>query len=195
MHARITSALTAAAVLTLTGCDTPSETVAPDFGHQAGATGSANGGGHFDAGVDVTFAFGIVQFNGFDAVGNLTFQTALGGEAIEFHGRATCLAIDAENNRAWVGGIVTSNNSTHPGFTTPVHQVGKDIWFRVVDYGEGSDAAQVDRTTFVGFEGSAGIITSQEYCETRPWPGPPDDVADARTGPVTEGNIQVRSRG
>ena len=194
MQPRISSALTAAAVLVLAGCDAPPETTGPEFSSHAGVTGSANGGGHFDAGVDVVFSFGIVQFNGFDATGQLRFSTALGGQAIEFHGRATCLAIDAENGRAWVGGVVTQNNSTHPSFTSPVHQVGRDIWFRVVDYGEGGKAPQADRTTFVGFEGSAGIITSEEYCQTRPWPGPPDDVVDARTGPVTEGNIQVRAR-
>ncbi|NIU75387.1 MAG: hypothetical protein GWN71_17950, partial [Gammaproteobacteria bacterium] len=49
-----------------------------------------------------------------------------------------------------------------PGFQEDVHQPGRDIWFRVVDYGEGENATQPDRSTFVGFEGDAGIITSAE---------------------------------
>ena len=71
---------------------------------------------------------------------------------------------------------------------TDNNEVGDDIWFRVVDYGEGQDA-QADRSTFVGFEGNAGIITSREYCDAQIWP-----EGDARTGPVTDGDIQVRVR-
>lgn len=195
MHPRFSSALTAAVVVAVAGCDAPPESTGPDFSSHAGVTGSVTGGGHFDAGVDVVFSFGVVQFNGFEATGQLRFSTALGGQAIEFVGRAICLAIDAATNRAWIGGVVTQNNSTHPSFTTPIHQVGRDIWFRLVDYGEGGNAPQVDRTTFVGFEGAAGIITSIEYCNAKIWPGPPSDPVDARTGPVTEGNIQVRPQG
>jgi hypothetical protein len=170
------------------------ETIDPAFSSHPGATGTASGGGNFDAGVDVSFAFGVVQFNHFDALGVFHFRTTLSGEAIDFTGRATCLAIDGENNRAWIGGVVTRNESTHPSFTTAINEVGRDIWFRVVDYGQGRHASQPDRTTFVGFEGSAGIITSIEYCQTQPWPGPPADVQDARTGPLTKGNLRVSSR-
>lgn len=160
-----------------------------------GVTARATGGGHFDAGVDVVFSFGVVQTGPGDAAqGQMRFSTVLGGLAIEFHGRATCLAVDPVNNRAWIGGVVTQNNSEHPAFTGDIHEPGRDIWFRVVDYGEGAGASQVDRTTFVGFQGSAGIITSAEYCEAQIWPGPPDDEPDARTGPVTQGGIQVSVR-
>ncbi len=58
-----------------------------------------------------------------------------------------------------------------------------------MDYGEGENATQPDRSTFVGFEGNAGIITSAEYCEEQIWP-----AGDERTNPVTEGDIQVRVR-
>jgi hypothetical protein len=179
----------------LSGCQAaqqptaPMDPVDPSFSTHAGATGSARGGGHFDAGVDVTFSFGVVQLDGFEAVGQLHFSTEIDGEAVEFHGRAICLTIDAVNDRAWIGGVVTQNNSTRPAFTQPIHDAGRDIWFRVVDYGEGQGAPQVDRATFVGFEGSADIITSVEYCETQPWPD-----EDARTNPLTQGNIQVRAR-
>ena len=195
MHPRSWSALSAAAVLLLAACDAPPEPTSPDFHRQRGVTGSATGGGHFDAGVDVTFAFGAVQLNGFDAVGALFFTTELGGEKVEFHGRIICLGLDGENDRAWIGAVVTKNRSTHPSFTGEIHQPGEDVWFRVVDYGEGRNAEQPDRTTFLGFKGAAGIDTSVDYCEAKIWPGPPDDEVDARTGPVTQGNLQVRVRG
>jgi hypothetical protein len=58
------------------------------------------------------------------------------------------------------------------------------VWFRVLDGGEGHGA--IDRTTFLGFEGGGGTITSAEYCAARIWP-----VANARTHAVIQGNIQV----
>lgn len=183
----------------LSACDAPSEPLDPPrfavAGGPARATGGparATGGGHFDAGVDVVFSFAAIQLGpGDNATGRLRFSTVLGGLAIEFGGRVTCLAVDPVNGRAWVGGVITSNTSEHPSFTTAIHQVDHDIWFRVVDYGEGRNASQADRMTFVGFEGSAGIPTSAAYCIARIWPGPPTDPVDARTGPVTQGNIQV----
>jgi len=43
-----------------------------------------------------------------------------------------------------------------------------------------------DRSTFVGFEGAAGFITSEAYCAGQPWPD-----ANARTWPVVSGAITV----
>jgi hypothetical protein len=106
---------------------------------------------------------------------------------IDFHGSVTCLAFDETNHRAWIGGVITENRSTDPAFLLDLHQPGHDVWFRVVDYGEGANAQQPDRTTFMGFENTPGIPTSAFYCALKPWP---DD--DARTWPVTHGNIQVR---
>lgn len=178
-------------VALLAGCaDAPDLTApAPEFA-RGGNTAHATGEGVFDAGVPVAFQFGIIQQSlAEDAKGTLRFSTALSGLAIEFVGEATCLAVDAANARAWVGGVITENNSEHPAFTGAIHQVGRDIWFRVVDYGEGNGAPQVDRTTFVGFEGGGGIPTSAAYCAARIWPD-----GDARTGPLLEGNIQVSAR-
>lgn len=116
----------------------------------------------------------------------LVFQ----GLLIDFIGEVTCLAVDPANGRAWIGGVVTKNNSDHTAFTTEIHEPGKDVWFRVLDTGKDSEDA--DRTTFLGFEGAAGIITSAEYCEKRIWPGPPDDEENARTNPLAEGKIKIK---
>lgn len=186
-----TSFVPLAVVLFLVGCDAGPEVVMLESTAEAtlkgGFVASATGGGVFDAGIPVHFAFGAVQTDPEgSARGQLRFWTESQGLAIEFHGKVTCMTSDLEHGRAWIGGVITRNGSEHPAFTREIHEVGKDIWFRVVDYGEGDGAPQPDRTTFVGFEGGAGIITSPEYCETQPWPD-----GDARTGPVLEGNIRV----
>ena len=187
--------ITAGLVLAVAACDGPTATAPLDFQETVtlyapggGGPDRASGGGKLDfgGGLMVDFAFGSVQHGeGLDAQGQLRFSVTLGGELIEFHGRVTCLAVDADEGRAWIGGVVTQNNSTRASHTTPIHEVGKDIWFRVLDSGEGQ--SHVDRATFVGFEGGGGIITSQEYCEAQIWP---DD--NARTQPVAAGNVQVK---
>jgi hypothetical protein len=157
--------------------------------HSSTSTAGAAGGGHLTVGgaLDVQFAFNARNLGGDNhAIGNAHHSVVVGGELVEFFTTVTCLSVDPANGRAWIGGIIRENNSTHPGWTGLIHQAGRDIWFRVVDYGEGSDVPREDRSTFVGFEGGAGIITSEEYCDTQPWP-----AADAGTNPVTSGNVQV----
>lgn len=153
----------------------------------AGVVASATGGGRYviEGIPEIRFSFSAIRRGDGSAVGQFLHSLELGGLPIEFHGEVVCLTVDPVNGRAWIGGIVTQNNSEHPGFTTDIHQPGRDVWFRVLDSGEGRGEA--DRTTFLGFEGGAGIITSTEYCEVAPWP---DD--NARTNPVVKGNLQVR---
>lgn len=104
---------------------------------------------------------------------------------VDFHGEVTCVTFDPVNNRAWIGGVITQNKSTDPAAMTPIHRVGKDAWFRVVDNGEGQ--ALEDRTTVLGFEGGADILTSQQYCDVQLW-----RPNEANTWTVVAGNIQVR---
>ena len=180
----------------LAACDTPVPTAPESAGEPVvalstapGGPDRASGGGFLDfgGGLLVQFALSAVQQGpGLAANGQFHFSVELGGEPIDFHAQTTCLAVDGAERRAWIGGVVTQNNSTHPSFTTEIHDVGREIWFRVLDSGEGS-GADPDRSTFVGFEGGGGIITSQEYCEAQIWP---DD--NARTVPQASGNIQVK---
>jgi len=179
----------------LTACESPAPTALESTGPSDVALSSgpggpdrATGGGFLDfgGGLLVQSSFSAVQQgSGMDAVGQFRFSVELGGLPVEFHGRTTCLTVNAAEGRAWIGGVITQNNSTHPTFTTAVNEVGKDIWFRVLDSGEGS-GSDPDRSTFVGFEGGGGIITSAEYCQAQIWP---DD--NERTVPQASGNIQV----
>ena len=152
-----------------------------------GVVGTATGGGEYQllGTLPAKFAFSAVGRADGSATGQFHHSVVFGGELIEFYGAVTCVSFDTANDRAWIGGVITRNNSTEPSFMAARNEVGRDIWFRVVDYGEGSNAPD-DRTTFVGFEGDAGFITSAAYCAGQPWP-----EGDARTWPVTKGNIQV----
>lgn len=132
------------------------------------------------------FNYHVQQVPGEAATGTFSLRFEADGFVVDFDAAATCLAVDAATNRGWVGGVVTANRSTHPGFLDPITDVGQDVWFRTVDYGEGSNAP-ADRSTTFGFRGAAGILTSADYCVARLWP-----ADDARTWPVTQGNIQVK---
>lgn len=198
MHRIHGSLLPALAMLILVGCDSSAPSApAPDgasfdIGGGGGVIASATGGGRYllASTYDVQFAFSAIQHANGRVMGNFHHALDTGEGTFDFKGEVTCLAFDATTKRAWIGGVITHNHSTDPFYqSSPVFEVGKDAWFRVVDYGEGENATQPDRTTFVGFENTPGIPTSEFYCATRPWP-----LGDARTHPVTEGNIQVDIR-
>ena len=150
-----------------------------------GVTISATGGGHYflQNAFDTQFAFSAVQKENGEASG--MFHQSLDSDTgtVDFRAAVTCMAVDSDLHRAWIGGVIVANNSTDPAFNQPIHQPGHDIWFRVLDNGQGQDP--VDRTTFMGFEGV--IPSSASYCEQRIWPD-----GNARTWPVTEGNLSVR---
>ncbi len=154
----------------------------------ARTVGSTTGGGKMLVLGTILGSFNYVALADDDggAKGNFHFELVLQGLLVEFDGVVTCVTFDAQNQRAWIGGVVTANNSEHPSYTTPRTQVGEDIWFRVVDYGEGNNEPD-DRTTFVGFSGDRGIATSADYCAQQPWV-----AGDVSTWPVVQGNLQVR---
>lgn len=159
------------------------------FAAAAGNLG-ASGGGYYDInGLRVQFAFSAVQTPSGKANGQFHVYADEGdGLTVDLAGEVICMSQDPVNHRAWIGAVVTRNNSTDPTLQTDIHEVGDDVWFRVVDGGEGANTdAAGDRTSFTGFKGAAGIQTSQEYCNVRLWA--PDN---ARTWPVTQGNISVR---
>ena len=181
----------ACVVVAFAGCSDSNISVSTDPGLRADQAGNgtppaATGGGHYDvAGLIVQFAFSAVAQPDGRAAGQFHIQADEGGGLfIDVSGAVTCLAVDSDNHRAWIGGVVTRNTSSDPDLPTDIHQPGRDIWFRVLDSGEGGGA--IDRTTFTGFKGAAGIETSVQYCAARLWP-----ADNARTWPVT-GNISVR---
>lgn len=156
--------------------------------------GHANGEGVVNVGVPMDFSMNALLRADGSATGEGFHHAVVATGIIEFRTRVTCVAIDPVNNRAWIGGVITANNSTDPLRMQPRNEVGRDIWWRVVDYGNGLSGT-VDRSTFVGFTGDAGIQTSAEYCTVRPWPGPndvPPQPVDARTGPLLSGNLSVK---
>ncbi len=194
---RVKMCFVAVAALLTAACQSPTEptrSAAPNGDSPASlavkpaAPLAATGGGHylFNNTADVQFNFNAVDTGHGAAAGHLFQSFVFGGHLIEFRGRVTCFSVDADTGRAWIGGVVTENNSTHPQFTTPRTQPGRDIWFRVLDGGEGASASP-DRSTIMGFEGDRAIITSAQYCAAKLWLD-----NNANTHPVTEGNIQVR---
>lgn len=144
----------------------------------------ATGGGHvlFAGEIDLGFSFSAVVHGDGSASGSFHHSFVFDGHKIDYWGSVTCLTVDAAEGRAWIGGVLTKVTSTHPDV---VELPGDDAWFRVLDSGPAS-AAEDDRSTFMGFAGSAGIDTSEQYCAEQPWP---DD--NARTHPVVSGNVTV----
>ena len=178
---------------TLVGTGADRAAVAADDSH--GVVAKAQGEGVVDlrsanAGL-MSFQFDAKQRADGSADGEFWQYRESAAGTVEFTGRVTCVTFDPANHRAWVGGIILENRSTNPAFQVDtLHLAGMDIWFRVVDY---ADAAvpEPDRSTVFGFKWSAGIKTTPEYCQLQPWPDTP--TRDARTFPVLEGDIKVKT--
>jgi hypothetical protein len=159
------------------GGKTPTEPAQPALA-ESGVDESVTGGGQFvhpDFGT-VTFSFVANR----QADGRVTgrFQQHQPAFGVTYEGDVTCVTVDPVNHRAWIGGVLTQSNDPDP-----VAQVGKDAWFRVLDQSGGSAG---DRSTFLGFEGGGGILTSAQYCQARIWP-----EGNARTWPVEQGTIVI----
>lgn len=193
MTMRVPRLWPAASLVFLLGCEgvSPTEPEDPNLSlGNGGLSAIALGGGRFDVNITGggigTFAFAAVAGKHGRATGHLYFTLEFQGQHVEFLGSVTCLSVDRNERRAWVGGVITRNLSEHPSFTTPRTQPGRDIWFRILDNGFGPNA-EPDRTTFVGFEGDRDIATSEEYCQVQPWV-----ENNASTWAVVQGNILMR---
>lgn len=163
-------------------CTPSSEPTAPALRFDLAGNGAVvlTGGGQFEhptLGL-ITFSVSAVQHADGSASGR--FQQHWAFADVTFKGDVTCMSFDPVNRRAWIGGVLTHSNDPDPD---PIFHEGHDAWFRVLDVAEGQ--AEPDRSTFLGFEGSAGIPTSEEYCRVQLWAD-----GNARTWPVT-GNIAL----
>jgi len=164
------------ATLGTSACDQPTQPGGPSLSvQQLGGGGLlVTGGGQFEHPTlgAVTFSVSGVQ----DASGKASgrFQQHWRFADVTFKGDVTCLAVDPVNRRVWVGGVLTHSTDPDPN---PDFQPGGDAWFRGLDVPPGGEP---DRLTFLGFRGSAGIETSEEYCQVRLWADNND-----RTWPVT----------
>ncbi len=156
---------------------TSSELSGPQLG-AGGVQEQVTGGGQFVHPDFGTVAFSFHAIRHADGSVSGRFQQHQFDLGFTYKGDVTCFAVDRVNNRAWVGGVLTHSNDPDP-----VTGVGDDAWFRVLDVGDGR--AEVDRSTFLGFEGGAGIITSEEYCAVKLWA-----EGNARTWPAS-GNIKI----
>lgn len=77
-------------------------------------------------------------------------------------GPVTCISI--AGNQAWIGGVVESIDSPDP---EDQELVGRDMWWRSIDNGQG-DKAALDITTGVGFAFPGGTITAESWCQDQP---------------------------
>jgi len=153
-------------------------------GAHAGKSQGTMGAGHFLVAdtLDVEFSFFAFRRENGSVIGSFHHRTNDGLGVVDFKARVTCVAVDPVQKRAWVGGVITENNSSSPDYLQDNNKPGHDIWFRVLQGGD--EPSDQGRSTFIGFEGA--IASSTDYCAQRPWPD-----GNARTWPVTEGHILV----
>ena len=143
-----------------------------------------------DGTTELPIGFGLANFSFHanahadgSATGTFRMFRLRNGLKSDFEGAVTCATVDPVNHRAWIGGVVTVNNSTDPNQQLAIHQPGMDVWFRVVD--NGKDSGTPDRSTVLGFVGT--IPSSAAYCAQQAWA-----AGDANTSPLVEGDLKVK---
>ena len=96
---------------------TPAVNAAP--GSSSNVQNSASGGGHYlvAGSLDVQFAFSAVLYQDGHVAGSFHDRTNDGLGLVDFDADVTCLAVDQDLGRAWIGGVITANRSTSPDFT------------------------------------------------------------------------------
>lgn len=177
---RVFAALLAA--IAAGACDRSAQPIAPSLAIRHLGDGGilVTGGGQFEHPTLGTVTFSVSGRQDADGNAQGRFQQHWRFADVTFKGDVICLAVDPVNRRVWVGGVLTHSNDPDPN---PIFQPGGDAWFRGLDQGQGS--SEPDRLTFLGFTGSAGIETSEEYCQVRLWADNND-----RTWPIT-GNLTI----
>ena len=167
----------------------PSEplSIRPDYNLGNGVVLTVQGAGAVDfLGARGDFQFIALKRADGTVMGHFRQSRIRVGFLVEFEGDVTCVTVDpAFPGRARIGGVITSNTSTDPLFTTENHEVGDDVWFRVED---GESGGSGDKSTTYGFKPTL-VDRSDQYCalpfDGLPWWNP------ATIFPLMEGTIRI----
>jgi hypothetical protein len=169
------------------GCTVPVESVENDDAiTQTSAASSAvvarvSGSGHVMrnlTGEDELTTFSYNATARADGTAHGKYQYHFRAADFFIHGTVTCASV--AGNAGWVGGVIDKIVSGDPADQS---LVGTEIWWRVVDNGEGANAA-ADLTTSLLFAVPGLPITAESWCRNQDVRGVMRDVL--------HGNIQVR---
>lgn len=110
----------------------------------------------------VTFMHNVTRFEDGSAKGVFTQSAMTESGALDIEVDVSCVELDSEAGKAWIGGTVKRNDSTSPLHAGPT---GREAWFRVLDRGAEQQTAWI---TLVSF-GEGRIATAAAHCDKRPW--------------------------
>jgi hypothetical protein len=186
MRFHSTAALAMIAMLSACGdARTPTGAFTPDVDASMNAssaiTAKVTGSGHVFRDVGngeelSTFSYSAIG----RADGSASGEYQYNFRALDFsiHGTVTCVSV--LGNQGWVGGVIDGITSADPADQA---LVGTEVWWRVVDNGQGSNDA-ADRTTSLLFALPTSPTTSASWCNDR---APRGLLRD-----IVHGNIQVQ---
>jgi len=169
---------TAALLMGCTDAPTPTEGVSdisqPAFASSGPVVATVTGSGHrYRPAFDLWRTFSINATKRTDGTVKGSFQLNNHGEALPaVRGPVVCLSV--AGNQAWLGTVIEKTDD-------PGGVVGGELAFRVVDNGEGNNAAP-DEISF-GYAAPGG---AQAFCDEAPANWPP-------VYPIDAGNIRVHS--
>ena len=183
MHTWRRAAVVGLGITLLAGCADPAAPPgrAPSLSSAAEDAGPiVTGAGHIirdlGAGPELTtFSYNAIRRGGGDVGGHFQYNLRVGDVTISGH--VTCTT--TVGNVAWIGGVIDKVKSADPADQS---FVATDVWWRVVDNGEGADDPP-DLSTSLLLTLPGTTITAESWCRDQPVLG--------FLRPVNSGNITV----
>lgn len=116
------------------------------------------------AGLEVAFSFDANLHEDGRGSGEFHHVSKSDAGTVDLRGPITCLAIDEQERRAWMGGSLSSNASTHPDYAEDRFGTDAPVRFRILESAEGPESPGLISDLDVGGAAAA------DFCAGKAWP-------------------------
>ena len=126
------------------------------------AVGMAFGRGIAKGPADMTFKFNATTYADESVDGEFSYSASADAGTLDIEAEITCVSLDNEAGRAWIGGKITRNGSTDPRFAGGP---GAQVWMRALD----RNAQKIQPLVSGPLMAAGKIKTAGDYCDNKPW--------------------------
>ena len=110
----------------------------------------------------LNFRFSISEYQNGTVEGWFEKSSAVAAGTIDIDADVTCVVLDSEADRGWVGGKIKRNASTNPLYAGAI---GTDVWF----WFAGNSSSPLPPVITGPVLRSGDIRTAEDFCEKQPW--------------------------
>ncbi|MBT8144750.1 MAG: hypothetical protein KJO55_08615 [Gammaproteobacteria bacterium] len=109
---------------------------------------------------DLNFMLNVEVYEDDSVKGTFSYSAQNDSGNLDIEAEVTCVSLDNDKGRGWVGGTITRNDSTDARYTGHT-----EVWMRVFDRNLQNQPPMVSAPLFA----SGKIDSASEYCRRKPW--------------------------